>query len=77
MKAIGIPYHDGSPNYSLDELCGSVAILTNPQILSYSERSTRSCVDELKCNSQFFAMVTHLIFFFHVMQHMAHILHYA
>ncbi len=71
MKAIGILHHDCSPNYFWDELCGSVAIFTNPQIFSYPERSTRSHVDEPKCNSQFLTMVTqmkYLFFIFHIMQ---------
>ncbi len=72
MKVIGIPHHYSSPNYFWDELCGSVAIFTNPQIFPYSERSTRSCVDEPKGNSQFLIMVTqrkYLFFFFHIIQH--------
>ncbi len=68
MKAIGIPCHDCPPNYFWDELCGSVAIFTNPHNFSYLERSTRSCVDEPKCHSQFVTMVTHLFLFFHIMQ---------
>ncbi len=71
MKAIGTPHHDCSPNYFLNELCGCVTIFTNPQILSYSERGTRSCLNEPKCNSQFLSMVTQmkcLFFFFHVVQ---------
>ncbi len=70
MKVTGIPHHDWSPNYFWNELCGSVAIFTNPQIFSYSERSIRSCVDEPKCNSQFLAMVTQMqhLLFFHIMQ---------
>ncbi len=71
MKAIGIPDHDCSPHYFWNELCISVAILTNPQILSYSERSSRSCVDEPQSNSQFLTVVTqmqHLFSFFHIMK---------
>ncbi len=50
---------------------GSVAIFTNPKIFSYLKRNTRSCVDELKCNRQFLAMVMqmkYLFFFFHIIQ---------
>ncbi len=71
MKVIGIPHHDGSPNYLWNELCGSVAIFANPGIFPYSKRSTKSCVDEPKGNSQFLAMVTqmkYLFFFFHIIQ---------
>ncbi len=70
MKVIGIPHHDRSPNYFWDELCGSVAIFTNLQIFSYSERSIRSCVDEPKCTGQFLAMVTQMqhLLLFHIMQ---------
>jgi hypothetical protein len=31
MKVAGIPHHDCSKNYFLNELCGGVAIFTNPQ----------------------------------------------
>ncbi len=61
----------GSPNYFWNELYGSVAIFANPQIFPYSKRSTKSCVDEPKGNSQFLAMVTqmkYLFFFFHIIQ---------
>ncbi len=46
MKTIGIPHHDCSPNYFRNELCWSVAIFANLQIVHYSEWSTNSCVDE-------------------------------
>ncbi len=75
MKVIGIPHHDSSPNYFWDELCGSVVIFTNLQIFSSSERTTRSCVDEPKCNGQFLTMVTQmkcLFFYFHIMQNKYH-----
>ncbi len=72
MKAIGILHHDCSPNYFRIELCGSVAIFTNPQIFYYLKWSTRSCADEPKCNSQFPTIVTqmkHLSFCLHSMQY--------
>ncbi len=78
MKAIGIPHHDAPPNYLWNELCGSVAIFADPQIFSYSKRSTRCCVDEPECNSQFLAMVTqmkYLFFFFPIIQNKFHTRH--
>ncbi len=75
MKAIGIPHHDSFPNYFWDELCGSVAIFTNLQKFSYSERTTRNCVHEPKCNGQFLTMVTQmkcLFFYFHIMKNKFH-----
>jgi hypothetical protein len=60
MKVIDIPHHDSSPNYLSDELCGSVAIFTNLQIFSYSEKTTRSCVNEPKSNSHFLTVVTQM-----------------
>ncbi len=45
--------------------------LYKPANLFYLERTTRSCVDEPKCNSQFQAIVTQmkcLFFFLHIMQ---------
>jgi hypothetical protein len=74
MQAIDILHHDCSPNYFWDELCGSVAIFTNPQIFSYPERSTRSHVDEPKCNGQFLTMVKQMkyLFFFNIMQNKFH-----
>ncbi len=84
MKAIGIPHHDGPPNYLWNELCGSVAIFTDAQIFSYLKRSTRRCVDEPECNSQFLAVVTqmkYLFFFFPIIREQildkAHTLHNA
>jgi hypothetical protein len=70
IKVIDIPQHDYSLDYSLNELCESVAIFTNLQMFSYLEKSTRSCVHEPKCNGQFLAMVTQmrLFFLFHIMQ---------
>ncbi len=50
-----------------------------PTSFCYSERSTRGCVDDPKCNSKFLAMVTlmkHLFFFFfHIMQNKFNIRH--
>ncbi len=43
--------------YFWNESHGNVAIFTNLQTFYYSKRSTRSYVDEPKCNSQFLAMV--------------------
>jgi hypothetical protein len=63
IKVIGIPQHDYSLDYSLNELCESVAILTNLQMFSYLEKSTRSCVHEPKCNGQLLAMVTQMRLF--------------
>jgi hypothetical protein len=57
MKEIDIPHHDCSPNYFWNELCESVAIFTNPQILFFLEWSTSNCVDGPECNSQFLAIV--------------------
>ncbi len=71
VMKIGIPHHDYSSNYVWNELCGSVKIFANLQIFSYSKRSTRGCVYEPKCNSQFVAMVTqmkYLFYFFHIIQ---------
>jgi hypothetical protein len=42
----------------------------------YSEWSTRSCVDEPQCNSQFLAIVTQMIhLFFHIMWNIFNIMH--
>ncbi len=71
------------PQYFWGKLLGSVAILKNPESF-FSERTTRSCVDEPKFNNQFLTMVTqlkHQFFFFHNMQnksctrHIPHIMH--
>jgi hypothetical protein len=78
MKAICIPHHDCSCNYFWNELCGGVAIFTNPQIFHYSEWSMRSCVYEPQSNSQFLTMVTQmkqLFFSFHIMLHKFSIWH--
>ncbi len=66
MTWISIPHHDCSPNYLGTELCGIVAIFTNPQIFHYSDWSTVSCVDDSQRNSQLLTMVTQMkcLFFF-------------
>jgi hypothetical protein len=57
MEAIGIPNYDHSPNYLCNELGGSVAVSTYPQILEKVGCCFRRCADETKCNSQFLTMV--------------------
>ncbi len=57
MEAIGIPNYNRSPNYLCNELGGSVAVPTYPQILEKVGCCSRSCADETKCNSQFLTTV--------------------
>jgi len=70
MKAFGILDYDSFIEHFGNELCRSVVITTNMKMFENAKWCTKRCVNEPKCNSQVFTMVTQmkrLFFFLYIM----------